>query len=67
MNEIAKAAFSIAEVTFEVRARYGCIMSEIEVTLDHIALEGTKQMRPDTVKPFRSVAAHLAFCGQGRG
>ena len=42
LNDIAKTAFTIAEVTFEVRARYWCITSEIEVTLDHLALEGTK-------------------------
>ena len=40
--------------------------SDVEVTLDNLAFEGTKQTRPDSVSPIGSVAAHLLFCGQGR-
>jgi hypothetical protein len=34
-------------------------VSEAEVTLDRLALEGTKQIRPDAVGPSGSVATHL--------
>ena len=39
---------------------------EVEVTLDRSAHEGTKQIRPDANDPVGSVAARLAFGGQGR-
>jgi hypothetical protein len=42
VNDIAKAAFGIAEVTFEVRARYS--VPEAGVTLDRLAPERTKQI-----------------------
>ena len=34
--------------------------------LDCLALEGTKQIRPDAVEPFGSAAAHFAFGEEGR-
>ena len=42
LNPIAKAAFGVASVTFEVRALYLRIKGEL--TLDPLALEGTKQI-----------------------
>jgi len=41
-------------------------LSETDVTFGRSALEGTEQVRPDTTDPLGSVAAHLAFGGQGR-
>ena len=41
-------------------------VSETEVMIDHPAHEGTKRMRSDAIEPVGSVAAHLAFGGQGR-
>ena len=41
-------------------------VSKAEVTLDRSALEGTKQIRSDAIKSVGSVAARLAFGGQGR-
>jgi len=35
--------------------------SEEELTLDRSALEGTKQVRPDAIKPVGPVTARLAF------
>ena len=40
-------------------------VSIAEVTFDRVALEGTKQIRPDSVGPSGSVAADLAFGRQG--
>ena len=40
---------------------------EAEVTFTFVAFEGTKQIRRNSLSPFGSVAAHFAFCGQGRG
>ena len=40
-------------------------MSEGEVTLDVLAVEGTKQVRSDALGPFRSRAAHSAFGEKG--
>jgi len=37
-----------------------------EVTLDRSDPEGTKQIRPDAIEPVGSIAARLAFGGQGR-
>ena len=34
--------------------------------LELLALEGTKQVRPDAVGPLGSVAAHFAFGEEGR-
>ena len=34
--------------------------------LGRLALEGTKQIRPDAVVPCRSVEAHFAYGEQGR-
>ena len=64
LNPTAKVIFSVAGVTFEVRAHY-CV-SEAEATRDRLALEGTKQIRPGAVRPFRTLAAHFASGGQGR-
>ncbi len=36
------------------------------VTLERLALEGTKQMRPGAAEHFRSVAAHFVFGANGR-
>ena len=41
-------------------------VSEAEITLDPSALEGTEQIRSDAIELVGSVAAHLAFGGQGR-
>ena len=63
-NVVAKAAFSIAEVTVEVRVCDD--VSEAEVTFDGLALERAKQIRPNAFGPFRSVAAYFTFCRQDR-
>jgi len=34
------------------------------ITLDHLALEGTKRVRPDTIRPYGPIEAHSAFRGQ---
>jgi len=51
------------------RSRLGFVVvtgtAEAEVMLGHLAFEGTKQIRPNAVMPFRSVAAHFVLCGQG--
>jgi len=41
-------------------------VSEAEVNFDRLALEGTKQIRPDSVGPSGSVTADFAFGRQGR-
>jgi len=41
-------------------------VSGAEVTLNRLALAETKQIRPDAVGPFGSVAAHFVLCRQGR-
>jgi hypothetical protein len=41
-------------------------VSGAELTLDCLALEGTKQIRPDAIGPLGSVAAHFAFGEEGR-
>ena len=63
LNPITKAIFGVASVTFEVRAI--TVVSDAEVTFDHSALEGTKQIRPDSARRSRSVGADFAFGGQG--
>ena len=57
MNPFAKAAFSVAKVTLEVRAHNWHIRAE--VTLDRSALGGTNQIQPDDIGLFRSDAAPL--------
>ena len=42
-------------------------VSAAEVTLDHLALEGTKQLRPDTIGLPRPVETHFVFRGHSRG
>ena len=42
-------------------------VSEAGVTLDRLALEGTKQIRPDVVGLLQSVEAHFASGGQSSG
>ena len=39
-------------------------VSEAEVILDRLGVEGTKQIRPYAVGPFQSASAHFIFCGQ---
>jgi len=41
-------------------------VSGTELTLDSLALEGTKQIRPNAIGPLGSVATHFAFGGEGR-
>ena len=41
-------------------------ISGTELTLAYLALEGTKQIRPDAIGPLGSFAAHFAFGGKGR-
>jgi len=41
--------------------------SAAEVTLDHLVLEGTKQVRPDTIGFTGPVETHFAFRGHSRG
>ena len=41
-------------------------VSETEVNFDRLALEGTEQIRPDSVGPSGSVTADFAFGRQGR-
>jgi len=41
-------------------------VSEAEVKFDRLALEGTKQIRPDSVRHSGSVAADFAIGRQGR-
>ena len=41
-------------------------VSEAELTLAYLALEGAKQIRPDTIGPLGSVAAHFALGEEGR-
>jgi len=62
LNPVTKAVFGVAKVTFEVRVRYWRIRQEI--TLDHLALEGTKRVRPNTIRPSGPIEAHSAFRGQ---
>ena len=38
-------------------------LSAAEVTLEYLALEGTKRVRPDTIVSSGPVGAHFAFCG----
>ena len=40
--------------------------SDTTLTPVRLALEGTKQTRPDVIVPSRSVAAHFAYGEQGR-
>ena len=40
-------------------------MSEAMLMLDCLALEGTKQIRPNAVDTLGSVAAHFAYGGEG--
>ena len=40
-------------------------ISEGEVTLEGLAVEGTKQARPDALRSLRSGAADLAFGEEG--
>ena len=42
-------------------------VSATEVTLDYLALEGTKRVRPDPINPSGQVEAHFAFRGHYRG
>ena len=63
LNPIAKAAFGVASVTFEVCARPWHI--EGEVTLDGLDVEGTKQVRPDALGSLRSGAADSTFGEKG--
>ena len=39
--------------------------SKVNVTRGHLALEGTKKIRPSSIGHFRSIAAYFAFGGQG--
>ena len=64
MNEIAKAAFSVAKVTFEVRAH--CWPDRSNDNAGPLALAGAKQIRPDAVRHSGPVAAYFSVCGQGR-
>ena len=48
VNEIAKAAFSVAEVTFEVRAY--CWPDRSNGNAGPLALAGAKQIRPDAFR-----------------
>jgi hypothetical protein len=41
-------------------------VSTAEITLDHLALEDTKRVRPDTIGPSGPVEAHFAFRGHCR-
>ena len=67
MNDIAKAAFSVAEVTFEVCSRSCVPEAEVTPGCFILALARTKQVRPNAVRSFKSVAADFIFCGQGSG
>ncbi len=62
---MAHAIFEFARITSEVRFHYWG--SEAEIMLDRLALGGTKPIRPDTIAPFGSVAAHCPVGGQGGG
>ena len=42
-------------------------LSAAEVTLEYLALEGTKRVRPDTTVLSGPVGAHFVFCGHCRG
>jgi len=42
-------------------------VSAAEVTLDHLALEGTKRVQPDPIGPPGPVGTHFAFRGHSRG
>ena len=64
LNPVAKAAFGLASVTFEVRAHYWRITSG--GNLGCLAREGTKPVRPDAGGPFQSVGAHFNVCKQSR-
>lgn len=56
----------MARVTFEVRA--SCARgSDAGTELDRLAFEGEKQIRPNTIGAFGSVAAHFATGGKGQG
>ena len=48
VNEIAKAAFSVAKVTFEVRAH--CWSTRSNGNAGPLALAGAKQIRPDAFR-----------------
>ena len=52
-----------------LRLRFGLATSAsaAEVTLDHLAPEDTKRVRPDTIRPSGAVEAHFAFRGHYRG
>ena len=41
-------------------------LTKVIEDFDHLALEGTKQIRPDSVGPFGSIAEDFAFGRQGR-
>ena len=41
-------------------------VSRTGLTLDCLALEGAKQIRPDAIGPLGSVAAHFAIREEGR-
>ena len=64
VNEIAKAAFSVAEVTFEVRAHRW--FNRSNGNTGPLAPAGAKQIRPDAVRHSGPVAAYFSFRGQGR-
>ena len=64
LNPVAKAAFGLASVTFEVRAHCWCIASR--GNLGCLAREGTEPIRPDAGGPFQSVGAHFIVCRQSR-
>ena len=52
------------------RSVLATVVSGAKVTLVRVALERTKQIRPDAVRLFRSFTAHFAFrehsCGRDR-
>ena len=58
---MAKTAFSVAEATFEVRARRWYIRSRGNDRL--LALAGTKQVRSDAIDAFGAVEPHFIFRG----
>ena len=59
LNPMAKAAFGLASVTFEVRAHRWCITSRNN--LGCLARQGTKPIRRDAGGPFQSVGANFVF------
>jgi len=59
LNEIAKAAFSVTQVTFEVCSRSR--VSEAEVAPGLSAFAGTDKVQPDAIGLVGSVGAHFVF------